>query len=431
MNISHKKSIFLIIKFLTILIYATCNAAAQQNQPTSLTGNKLNWMEVSRGKFATQIMFDFSQPVFFDKKLNKEKFRLKLTYPGMDLKQFKQSGVVGKLNKLKNLGLVANVWLHEKGTDLKSVILAIDFAQTLQGQSTNKHHKRKNSALEKNKLLIKWATLESPNRLIIDIFTKQKLDELKKQDHMMLQARNNGVMSDTDQEIYLADQSKQSKNLRIVLDPGHGGSQSGARAFGLQEKDLALDIAQRVRKQLSEAGFNTILTRNVDQTMSLLERSELAAKLSADLFVSIHVNATGKKNPLENGVETYYLNNKYIFPPANKSGFILMNMKNQDRLPEMVNKALEKNAHASRNLATEIQHNLVTTLQKNKHHIINRGIKSDGFRVLLRSAVPAALVEVGFLTNQKEASRLAQEQYRSTVAQGIYQGIEKFVKANH
>jgi N-acetylmuramoyl-L-alanine amidase len=429
MNISRNKSIFLAIKFFTVLLYTMNSATTQPMQPAQLTGNKLNWMEVSQGKFATQIMFDFSQPVFFDKKLNKEKFRLKLTFPGMDLEQFKQSGVVGQLNKLKRLGLVANVWLHEKGAQPNSVVLAIDFAQTHQPQGKHKQHKP--AASEKNKLLIKWATLESPNRLIIDIFTKKTLDELKKQDHMMLQARNNVIMSDTTQEIYLPNKSKQQKNLRIVIDPGHGGSQPGARAFGLQEKDLALDIAQRVKKQLNQAGFNTILTRNVDQTMSLLERSELAVQLKADLFVSIHVNATGKKDPHENGVETFYLNNKYVHQPANKSGFILMNLKNQERLPEIVNNTLQKNVHASRALATEIQHNLVTALHKHKHAVTNRGIKTDGFRVLLRSAVPAALVEVGFLTNKKEASHLAQEQYRSVIAQGIYQGIEKFVQINH
>lgn len=405
------------------------DASIQPSQAAQSTGNKLNWMEVSQGKFATQIMFDFSQPIFFDKKLNKEKFRLKLTFPGMNLEQFKQSEVVGQLNKLKKLGLVSNVWLHEKEGQVNSVVLAIDFAKTVQHHSKNKRHKA--IMAERNKLLIKWATLESPNRLIIDIFTKQTLDELGKQDNMMLQARNNVVMSDSSQEIYLPHQSKQQKNLRIVIDPGHGGSQPGARAFGLQEKDLALDIAQRVRKQLCQAGFNTILTRDADQTMSLLERSELAAQLKADLFVSIHVNATGKKDPHENGVETFYLNNKYVNQPANKSGFILMNLKNQERLPEIVNNALQKNAHASRALATEIQHNLVTTLHKHKHLVTNRGIKTDGFRVLLRSAVPAALVEVGFLTNKKEASHLAQEQYRSIVAQGIYQGIEKFVQVNH
>ncbi|MBS1987382.1 N-acetylmuramoyl-L-alanine amidase [Candidatus Dependentiae bacterium] len=426
MNILHKKSIFLAIKLITILSYATCNTSAQSAQSA---GNKLNWMEVSQGKFATQIMFDFSQPIFFNKKLNKEKFRLKLTFPGMGLEQFKQSEVVGQLNKLKKQGLVSNVWLHEKDAQITSVVLAIDFAQTVQSHGKNRHNK--GVTPEKNRLLIKWATLESPNRLIIDIFTKQTLDELEKHDNMMLQARNNVIMSDTTQEIYLPNKSKQQKNLRIVIDPGHGGSQPGARAFGLQEKDLALDIAQRVKKQLNQAGFNTVLTRNVDKTMSLLERSELAVQLKADLFVSIHVNATGKKDPHENGVETFYLNNKYVSQPANKSGFILMNLKNQERLPEIVNNTLQKNAHASRSLATEIQNNLVNALHKHKHAVTNRGIKTDGFRVLLRSAVPAALVEVGFLTNKKEAAHLAQEQYRSVIAQGIYQGIEKFVQINH
>jgi|GEM_PF-690949 len=429
MNISYKKSIFLVIKILTLFSYVANYASTQTIQRAQISQNKLNWMEVSQGKFATQIMFDFAQPIRFDKKINKEKFRLKLIFPEMHLQQFKHSHIVGQLNKLKKLGLATNIWLHEKDTPTKSIVLAIDFTQTSEHQGKNKQ--KKPCISEKNKLLIKWATLESPNRLIIDIFTKQTLDELGKHQNMMLQAHNNVVISDTEQAIYVSGQTKTQKNLRIVIDPGHGGSQSGARAFGLQEKDLALDIAQRVRRQLNEAGFNTILTRNADRTMSLLERSELATQLKADLFVSIHVNATGKKDPYEHGIETYYLNNKYSFPPANKSGFILMNLKNQDHLTETVNNALQKNATASRSLATEIQNNLVTTLQKNKHPIINRGIKTDGFRVLLRSAVPAALVEVGFLSNKKEALRLAQEQYRSLVAQGICHGIKNFVQTNH
>lgn len=421
MNISYKKTIFAFVEFFALFFYSTCCSQA----PVIRTqNNRLNWVEVSQGKFSTQIMFDFTQPVFFAKKLNKEKFQLKLSFPGMTLEQFQHTHVMAQLKKLKTLGLVANISLLEKEKQIKRITLALDFAQETY-TSKNKNHASKE--VQKNKLLIKWVTLESPNRLIIDIFTKQKLDELNRDNHVLLQAHNNSIVSDVTQKISHTRKSKLPKELRIVIDAGHGGSQPGAQSFGLQEKTLTLDLAQRVRNLLKQSGFNAILTRNNDSTLSLVERSELAAQLKADLFISIHVNASGKKGNSENGIETFYLDDRFIFPQAHQSGFILMNLKNHPNLPTIVSNALKKNLQASRNLASSIQHNLIGSLQDKNINITNRGTKSDGFRVLLRSGVPAALVEVGFLTNKQEASRLAQESYRSIVARGIYRGIEKYL----
>lgn len=421
MNISYKKTILAFVEFFALFFYSTCCSQAPIIKTQS---NRLNWVEVSQGKFSTQIMFDFTQPVFFAKKLNKEKFRLKLSFPGMTLEQFQHTHVMTQLKKLKTLGLVANITLRKKEEQANGITLALDFAQETHIPK-NKNHTPQH--IQKNKLLIKWVTLESPNRLIIDIFTKQKLDELNRDNHVLLQAHNNAIMSDMPQKISYTRKSKLPKDLRIVIDAGHGGSQPGAQSFGLQEKTLTLDIAQRVRNLLKKSGFNAIMTRNNDSTLSLVERSELAAQLKADLFISIHVNASGKKSNTENGVETFYLDDRFIFPQAHQSGFVLMNLKNQPNLPTIVNHALKKNIQASRNLANSIQHNLIGSLQDQNINITNRGIKSDGFRVLLRSGVPAALVEVGFLTNKQEASRLAQESYRSVVARGIYRGIEKYL----
>lgn len=421
MNISWKKCIFTLIELFALF---SCLPSTLIASPAAIQNNQLNWVEVSQGKLSTQIMFDFTNPILFSKKLNKKNFSLKINFPGMTLDQFKHTHVINQLAKLKKLGLISRVHLSEKNELAKKIVLALDFNQQIPAHSKTKNHKN----LHKNKLLIKWVVLENPNRLIIDIFTQQKLDELQKKNSTLLQAHNHSVI--TDRPAYESYSHNQQKDLRIVIDAGHGGTQSGAQGFGLMEKNLTLDIARKTKSLLKQSGLNAILIRNSDATMSLVERSELASQLKADLFISIHVNATGKKNQSESGIETFHLEDRYHFPSPHHSGFVLMNLHNHKNLPTLVNDAQHKNLEASRTLATSIQTNLISSLATNNINVINRGVKSDGFRVLLRSSVPAALVEVGFLTNKQEALRLSQESYRTFLAQGIHQGIVKYLNSH-
>lgn len=216
-------------------------------------------------------------------------------------------------------------------------------------------------------------------------------------------------------------------DFRIVIDPGHGAHDTGAQCFGLCEKNIALDIGRRVAHFLKKSGYTkTLLTRTNDTGLSLMQRSELAAQIKADLFVSIHVNSAGKKNTAQ-GVETFYLRGKAFLPPTRQGGFMFLNVKNKKEATELVDQALQKNIGDSENLAKSIQTNLIELLNENNHQITNRGVKTDEHRVLLRSSVPAALVEVGFLTNPKEARLMSKKNYRQLLANGIGKGIQEYL----
>ncbi len=169
---------------------------------------------------------------------------------------------------------------------------------------------------------------------------------------------------------------------RIMLDPGHGGHDSGAAANGLLEKNVVLDISRKTKAILEEHGYTVSLTRNDDVFLSLEERVARSNTWGADQFISIHAN--GYTDPNANGIETYY----HPSSPVGKT------------------------------IATSIQSGLI-----NETNGVNRGVKEETFYVLRNSTVPAALVEVGFITNQNDASKLANESYRSQLAQAIAKGI--------
>lgn len=384
--------------------------------------NRLNWIEVYKGKLSTQIMFDFSQPIYFKKKILKDNFQLKLTFPGMQQQQFCAKQVIAKLSQLKKDGLINNVFVLEKNKNISKVVLILEFAKTR--EEKNKSDSTKTVKIP-NRLLIKWCKMEDPNRLVIDIFSQEALDNLKNKNQTVLYVKNDFYTSDTE----TANVSKsKKKDIRIVIDPGHGGQDDGAKSFNLKEKDLALSIAKKTKSMLNDLGFKVLLTRNEDKDLTLVERSKLAEQLNANLFVSIHVNSDGGKGGSASGVETFYLDTKKFISPTRHGGFLFMNLKKDLSYLESVDKYLKDNTQISQQLATLIQSTLISYLRDQNVDIKDRGIKADRFRVLLRSPIPAALVEVGFITNQKESLQLTDETYQKNIAFGIVKGINAFVE---
>jgi N-acetylmuramoyl-L-alanine amidase len=400
--------------------------------------NRLNWVEVSNGSFSTQIIFDFAHPIYFKKKLIKDKLELRLSFPGMHLSQFDTNQILPKLNRLKELGFVQKIDIFEKNKEkspkVSKVIVTLDF-------SKNREVKTKDNKIEvkKNNLLIKWCKLDDPHRLIFDIFTKESLDKLKNSEKLILYAYNDTIRNDfsffethkTSTASALIDCPVIQNLSRIVVDAGHGGTDDGAKKFGLKEKDLTLDIAKLVHKQLKKEGFHTLLTRSSDTELSRTQRTELAQQFKADLFVSIHINSdplvNQKHEGRASGLETYYLNTNNLIAPTRHGGFLFINLDNNQMYPTAVDNFLKNNACVSQKLALTLQKSILSTLKKNNIPITNRGIKSDQFLVLLRSPVPAALVEVGFITNKIEAQRLASVGYRKLIAQGICSGIKEYI----
>ena len=196
----------------------------------------------------------------------------------------------------------------------------------------------------------------------------------------------------------------------VILDAGHGGKDPGCHSTaGQQEKDTALDITLRVRAHLLAAGLRVVLTRSADNFLELEDRPALAAKQKGDLFVSIHLNATG--NTAVKGVETFATAAENY--PATADG---------DLSKKHAAEPNNKFNHSSTALANQIQKALVGVTRAE-----DRGVKRARFVVIRESAMPAALVECGFLTNTGEAAKLATSAYRETVARGIAQGILNYI----
>lgn len=208
------------------------------------------------------------------------------------------------------------------------------------------------------------------------------------------------------------------KTFTIVLDPGHGGHDPGARGpTGLREKDVTLDIARKVAEILFEnTSDRIILTRSEDVFVRLQDRANIANENNADMFVSIHVNASPSRTAT--GVETFYQSISLV-----ESSRILEKTGGSSYDPSMTIESLlrSKMQKGSVDLAISIQDELVRELG-----VENRGVKEAMFVVLKNSDVPAVLVEVGFISNPSEERKLRTQEYRDKIARAIASGIMKF-----
>lgn len=218
---------------------------------------------------------------------------------------------------------------------------------------------------------------------------------------------------------------------RIVLDPGHGGADPGCISpSGLKEKDVALDLARRLKTMLETQGkFEVFLTRETDLSLPLEKRTAFANQKGADLFISIHLNASPRKN--RTGVETFYLN--FSPDPAVNELAARENASSTKNIREMkliVDKIIKNSKYEeSRDLAEKIHSNLLQHLKHNFGPRDDLGVKGGPFWVLIGSEMPAVLVEASHLSNAKEEAALKTETYREAVATGLFRGIIEYVKS--
>jgi N-acetylmuramoyl-L-alanine amidase len=218
---------------------------------------------------------------------------------------------------------------------------------------------------------------------------------------------------------------------RIVLDPGHGGSDPGCISpSGLREKDVALDLALRLKHLLETQGkFEVFLTRDSDLTLPLEKRTAFANQKGADLFISIHLNASPRKN--RTGVETFYLN--FSPDPAVNELAARENASSTKNIREMkliVDKIIKNSRYEeSKDLAEKIHRNLLSHLRQHFGPREDLGVKGGPFWVLIGTEMPSVLVEVSHLSNPKEEAALRTETYREAVALGLFRGIIEYVKS--
>jgi N-acetylmuramoyl-L-alanine amidase len=216
---------------------------------------------------------------------------------------------------------------------------------------------------------------------------------------------------------------------RVVVDPGHGGNDPGAMARGMREKDITLDIARRVAARLVADGFDVLLTRHNDETMSLQERVQMANAAKGDIFLSIHVNSI--PTPMRRGIETYILgptNDPHVERLAGAensgSGYSLADFR---RLLEGV--LLDVRHDESHRFALEIQRKLFKAVLRANPELEDRGVKQAPFVVLVGTEMPGVLAEVSCISNEQDARLLKQSEYRQDIAEALARGVRSYAAA--
>lgn len=216
---------------------------------------------------------------------------------------------------------------------------------------------------------------------------------------------------------------------RIVIDAGHGGHDSGTLGpGGVEEKDIALDVALRLGHLLQQRlGAQVIYTRRTDKFVPLEERTAIANQAHADLFLSIHANSS--PDPDARGVETYFLN--FTASPdalAVAARENAVSDRSVHELSDLVRKiALSDKIDESREFAGDVNQSLYTGLASGNPGLKNRGVKQAPFVVLIGANMPSILAEISFLTNPQDAEELSQPAYRERLAEALYRGVTRYV----
>jgi len=230
--------------------------------------------------------------------------------------------------------------------------------------------------------------------------------------------------------------AKRSNKKIIVIDAGHGGRDSGAIGYKRKrEKYIVLQIAKKVAKKLRAMGYKVYLTRSGDYFIPLKNRTKLANRVKANLFISIHANAAPNKRRYLSmkGIETFFLSPanseraKRIAAIENRVEMKNVNYYTQDLFLNFINR--EKTIMSNK-LAIDIQRNILYQLRRKYRGVIDGGVRPGPFWVLVGAQMPAILVEVGYLTNPTEAMRLSNPYYQNLLAEGIVRGIESYFLNN-
>lgn len=209
----------------------------------------------------------------------------------------------------------------------------------------------------------------------------------------------------------------------IVLDPGHGGVETGAVGpSGLRESDFVLDLALRTKEKLSKEDITVILTRTSDEERGLTERAELANELKADLFISIHANAAPTSTLY--GIETYAVD-----VASDASAKRVANRENASS-EFMMSTFGYGNLLLSLEFSEMVQRNMVTELQKQypTEDVVDLGHKTAMFSVLVKTKMPAILFEAGFVSNPEEERQLRTAHYRDAMAQALADSIIEWME---
>ncbi|HXU39966.1 MAG TPA: N-acetylmuramoyl-L-alanine amidase [Blastocatellia bacterium] len=229
----------------------------------------------------------------------------------------------------------------------------------------------------------------------------------------------------------------QSLIKRIVIDPGHGGHDTGTiSASGMREKDLVLDVGRRLKAYIKHnyPDVEVIMTRDSDRFVALEERTAIANAKGADLFISIHANASPSR--VASGVETFFVSPdrapaEDLQAAARENARLASEKKSDKPEPMFASVTVGNRVAESRELARYIQAGLVRGIgAQSPRTAMNRGVKHAPFVVLLGAAMPSVLAEVSFLSNPKDDALLQTGPFRERVAASLFAGLNAYLKKN-
>jgi N-acetylmuramoyl-L-alanine amidase len=213
---------------------------------------------------------------------------------------------------------------------------------------------------------------------------------------------------------------------RVVIDAGHGGHDPGAHGNGINEAELTLDVAVRLRSLLEQSGVEVVMTRDTDVFIPLEERTAIANRAGADLFLSIHANAS--RNVQARGIETYFLN--FAMNPEAEAVAArenAMSVQPMHSLPDIVKAiALNNKINESRDLAETVQKSMVKRLGSRNRTLRDLGVKQAPFVVLIGAGMPSVLAEISFVTNRQDGTLLKTQAYRQQIAQALMDAVVNY-----
>ncbi len=275
--------------------------------------------------------------------------------------------------------------------------------------------------------------LKDPFRIVLDVWGENaeakpevKIASIRKQpDHR--------ITTDNIQSSSIAKQLALGVR-KIVIDPGHGGKDPGAPGYlkKIWEKDITLKLAKKLAKKLRDKlKCEVILTRATDKYIALEERTAIANTKKADLFISLHCNASNNKRLI--GFETYFLNlatdDQAITVAARENA---TSKKNISDLESILNDLMQNaKVKESSRLASIVQSSLISNMKKHYSRIKNLGVKQAPFYVLLGARMPAILVETSFISNKAECKRMITDKYQNSICDSITNGVEKYINATN
>jgi N-acetylmuramoyl-L-alanine amidase len=264
-------------------------------------------------------------------------------------------------------------------------------------------------------------SLENPSRLVIDISGSKSSEKKEKETEDMVKKPEGGRES-------LSKTPSAVSPLTVVIDPGHGGKDPGAIGWrGLQEKDVVLRVAKKLEAKLKEhTNCHIIMTRMNDVFIPLEERTAIANGKKADLFISIHANASFNRE--RNGIETYFLNYASDEDALNVAAREnAATKKNLTDLQIILNDLLlNSKINESSLLAGCVQGSLFKGLSERYSKVNNLGVKRGPFYVLIGAEMPSILIEISFITHKQEGERLRDEGYLNLIASSIFDGLMRY-----